>query len=154
MKLKKMLATAALLAFTLVNYSFKPAMNEQDWLTWTNNCLNESYNQAAEPKLKKVEITLTNDYFIRLHKTYVRNKVVYYSFNLSQFSDMNYLGSADNGVLALSAKDDDIIVQTYHDRHGDIDSMTTTLEIPVKNMNPDRLDSLHQALEYFRSKSS
>ncbi len=34
---------------------------------------------------------------------------------------------------------------------GDIDTMTTVLNIPVKNMEPERLDSLREALNYFKN---
>jgi hypothetical protein len=52
----------------------------------------------------------------------------------------------------LKTKADDIIVQTYNDRHGDVDSMTTVLNIPVKNIEPERLDSLREAFNYFKAK--
>jgi hypothetical protein len=65
---------------------------------------------------------------------------------------MDYLGDSNNGILELKTVADDIIVQTKNDRRGDIDSMTTVLKIPVKNMEPERLDSLQQAFLYFKSK--
>ena len=65
---------------------------------------------------------------------------------------MDYLGNANNGTLELKTIADDIIVQTRNDRNGDVDSMTTVLNIPVKNMDPDRLDSLRQAFTYFKNK--
>jgi hypothetical protein len=152
MKLKKFLFTAAILILTSANYGFKNANADRDWMAYTNSCLSESFDQSADPKLKKAEITLTPDYFVRLRKYYARNRQVYYSFNLQQFSDMDYLGNTSNGVLQLKTLADDIIVQTYNDRHGDIDSMATTLDIPVKNMGPERLDSLHEAFNYFKAR--
>jgi hypothetical protein len=47
---------------------------------------------------------------------------------------------------------DDIIVQTRNDRKGDVDSMTTVLNIPVRNMEPERLDSLKEAFNFFKGK--
>jgi len=99
-----------------------------------------------------VEFSLTPDYFIRLRKTYAKGKQEYYSFNLHKLNDFDYLGSTTTGIIEFKTLADDIIVQTYNDRHGDIDSMTTVLDIPVKNMEPERLDSLHEAFSYFKAK--
>lgn len=133
-------------------YSFKTGMSDQDWLSWANRCLMQSYDPSGDAKLKKFEFSVTGDYFLRLRKTYAKGKQEYYSFNLHRLDDMNYLGNTASGTLALKTIADDIIVQTYNDRSGDVDSMTTVLNIPVKNMEPERLDSLRDALNYFKTK--
>lgn len=127
-------------------------MNEQDWLSWANRCLAQSYDPSGDAKLKKFELSVTGDYFIRMRKTYAKGKQEYYSFNLHQLNDMDYLGNTASGTLALKTVEDDIIVQTRNDRTGDVDSMATVLNIPVKNMEPERLDSLRNALNYFKAK--
>lgn len=134
--------------------SFVYGMDEQEWLNWSNRCLSEAYNPSVDTKLKKYEIEVTPDHFIRLRKTYPHEKQEYFSFNLQRFSDLNYLhstGSTD--TLQMKTVADDIIVQTYNDPKGDIDSMATVLTIPVKNMSPERLDSLKAALTYLKSKN-
>ena len=151
-KFKRITLTAALILAVLVNYCFKRSFNEEDWLMWTNKCLSQSYDASGDSKLKKWELSVTVDYFVRLRKTYAKNKEEYYSFNLHQLNDMDYLGNTNNGLLELKTMADDIIVQTRNDRNGDIDSMTTSLNIPVKNMEPDRLDSLREAFNYFKTK--
>jgi len=151
MKFNKVLAAAAVL-LAVCFYSFKQAYDDQDWLLYVNRCLAQSYDQSSDPKLKKVEISLTPDYFVRLRKTYAKNMQEYYSFNLHQFGDMDYLGNTTTGILSLKTIADDIIVQTYNARNGDIDSMATVLDIPVKNMEPERLDSLREAFNYFKAK--
>jgi hypothetical protein len=133
-------------------YSFKTGMSDQDWLSWVNRCLNQSYDPSRDTKLKKFELSVTGDYFLRLRKTYAKGKQEYYSFNLHRLYDMSYLGNTASGTLELKTIADDIIVQTYNDRSGDVDSMTTVLNIPVKNMEPERLDSLRDALNYFKAK--
>ncbi|HTH81849.1 MAG TPA: hypothetical protein VL490_02865 [Mucilaginibacter sp.] len=125
---------------------------EQDWLNWGNRCLQEVFDPTADAKLKKWELTLTDDSFIRLRKTYQNGKQEYFSFQLHQLDNVDYLGNENAGILQLKAKSDDIIVQTYNDRKGNVDSMATTLNIPVKNMPLERLDSLREALNYFREK--
>jgi len=150
--IKKAALVLTIIFAVWVNYCFKYSFNEQDWLTWTNRCLSESYDPSGDANLKKWELNLTNDYFIRLRKTYQRGKQDYYSFNLHQLNNMDYLGGTNSGILQLKTVADDIIVQTYNDRHGDVDSMATVLNIPVKNMGPERLDSLQEALNYFKGK--
>ena len=151
-KTKKLYFLSAIVLLAIVHFSFKPAMSEQEMLSWSNKCLTESYDPSGEAKLKKWELVLTNDAFIRLRKTYTNGKQEYYSFQLHRFTDMNYLGSTVNGTLQLKAKSDDIIVQTYNDPREDIDTMATQLSLPVKNMEPERLDSLQMMLNYFKNK--
>jgi len=137
----------------LIHFSFKPGMTEQEMITWSNRCLAESYDPSGEVKLKKWDITFTPDAFIRLKKDYINGKEEYYSFQLHRFKDMNYLGTTTEGTLQLTAIADDIITQTKDDPRGDIDSMSTQMDIPIKNMEPERLDSLQMVLDYFRDKS-
>lgn len=136
----------------IINYCFVPALDEQEMLTWSNRCFTESYNPPAEEKLKKWEFTLTSDAFVRLRKTYTNGKQEYYSFHLHRLNDMAYLGTPATGTLQFKTGSDDIIVQTYNDRKGDVDSMTNVLNIPVKNMGAERLDSLQKVIEYFKNK--
>ena len=65
---------------------------------------------------------------------------------------MAYIGTTVSGTLQLKTIADDIIVQTYNDPKGDIDSMATELDLPMKNIEPNRLDSLQMALNYFKKK--
>ena len=134
------------------NYSFKNIDADQDWLVWANRCLLQSYDPSTDSKLKKWDITLTGDSFLRLRKTYAKGKEEFYSFNLHRLNDMDYTGTTFVGVLQLKTQADDIIVQTRNDREGDVDTMATVLNIPVKNMEPERLDSLRDAFNYFKTK--
>jgi hypothetical protein len=145
-RIKKSLLLAAVFAAVAVSYWFKYVITEP------NKCLMQSYDASADPKLKKFEFSVTTDAFVRLRKTYAKGKEEYYSLNLHQLNDVDYLGNTSSGTLQLKTMADDIIVQTRNDRKGDVDSMTTVLNIPVKNMEPDRLDSLREAFNYFKGK--
>jgi len=151
-KVRKIAFLFSILVTAAVSLCFVAAMSDQDWLSWGNKCLNESYDPSADIKIKKWELNLSDDYFIRLRKTFQNGKQEYFSLHLPQLDDMNYVGDVNAGTLELKAKSDDIIVQTYNDRHGNIDSMASVLKIPLKNMEPERLDSLEQALNYFKTK--
>jgi hypothetical protein len=145
-----LLAIAICSAVAIVG--FKSGMTDQDWLLWTNKCLMQSYNPLPDSRLKKFEFNVTSDAFIRLRKTYAKGKEEYYSFNLHQLNDIDYIGNTAEGTLELKTVADDIIVQTRNDRNGDVDSMTTVLSVPVKNMEPERLDSLREAFNFFKAK--
>ena len=132
---------------------FRSFFGEQEWISWGNRVLNESYDPTVEPRLKKYEIMLTPDHFIRLRKTYKQGKQEYYSFNLKRFSDLNYIpGAAATDTIEIKTQADDIIYQTYEDPQGDVDSMATSWDIPVKKLSPQRLDSLKQALTFLKGK--
>ncbi|WP_345103418.1 hypothetical protein [Mucilaginibacter panaciglaebae] len=151
-KSRKIVFLFSIIAGAVVSLCFVAGMTDQDWLSWGNKCLNESYDPSTDIKIKKWELSLTDDSFIRLRKTYQNGKQEYFSFYLQKLDDIEYLGNVNNGTLELKSKSDDIIVQTYNDRKGNVDSMASVLNIPVKNMGNERLDSLEQALNYFKSK--
>jgi hypothetical protein len=149
---KTMLITS-IIAFSVLNYGFKAEMSEQEWLNWSNKCLNVSFNPNTDLNLKKWELVLTPDYFLRLRKTYQQGKQEYYSFNLHRLSNVDYLATGTIGTLRLNTQTDDIIVQTYEDPEGNLDSMATSLDLPMHNMSPAKFDSLKSALTYFKMKS-
>ncbi len=140
------------LSFVLAGLAGMCFVAEQDWLNWSNQCLAASYDGTADTKLKKFEISLNQEAFLRLRKTYQNGKQEYFSLQLQQLDDLNYIGNVYKGMLRLKTKEDDIIVQTYNDRKGNIDTMATVLDIPVKNMEPERLDSLQQAINFLKAK--
>jgi hypothetical protein len=147
----KPLYTVALLGTVVfLIYGFSWMFDKHETITWGNQCLSRSYDYSGEPKLKKWELLFTTDAFFRLRKTYQSGRQEYFSFKLSRFKDMDYLGNNIRGTLRLKTLADDIIVQTYNDPKGNVDSMTTQLSIPVKNMEADQLDSLYKALNYLK----
>lgn len=59
---------------------------------------------------------------------------------------MDYLGSTTEGKLVLRTKGDDVIVQTYNDKAGDVDSMASELVIPLKNIEVDDLNKIKNTI--------
>ena len=148
---KKALLIAVISLSGLFFGGFRAFSGEQEWINWGNRFLNENYDPTVEPKLKKYEITLTADHFIRLRKTYQQGKQEYYSFNLNRFTELGYIvGTAATDTLQIKTQADDIIVQTYEDPKGDVDSMATHWDIPVRKLSPLKLDSLKQALKFLK----
>jgi len=134
-------------------YSFKSVQAIPDLLLWSNKTLLHAYDPTGEVKLKKWELSITDDLFLRFRKTYQNGKQEYYSCHLHSFNDLDYLGTTRVGTLSISTKTDDIIVQTYNDRKGNVDSMTNILSIPVRNMEPEQVDSLRNALLTFKNEA-
>lgn len=132
--------------FAAVFCGFKAAPSITEVLAWSNHCLNQYYDQSADDKLKKLELTISDNYFLRLRKTYQTGKQEYFSMKMHSFDDLDYSGTPASGTLIIRTKADDIIVQTYNDRKGNIDSMATQLNIPVRNIDVEQIDSLHNAL--------
>jgi hypothetical protein len=151
-KAKEAIITLLIMLPIAFSYGFGRGMSEKDWLDWSNKCLTECFDPSTDIKLKKWEIMLTPAHFIRLRKTYQHGKQEYYSFNLIKLDSINYFGTIKGGQLRFKTIADDIIVQTYDDPKGNIDSMATTLGIAVKNISPERLDSLNNAIMYFKDK--
>ena len=131
--------------------SFKAAPDTLQLVAWSNDCLHRVFDASGDVKLKSWELTLTDDYFLRLRKIYQNGKQEYFSCHLGSFDDLDYLGTAASGLLKIKTRADDVIVQTYNDRAGDVDTMATALIIPVKNMQPDEVDSLRNAMLYLKT---
>lgn len=130
--------------------AFSYKMGEKEWLDWSNKCLLQTFDASNDTKLKKWEIEVTPQHFVHLRKTYQHGRQEYFSFHLTKLDSVNYLGDATNGQLQFKTVNDDIIVQTYDDPKGNIDSMTTVLSIPVRDMTPEKLDSLNDALAFLK----
>jgi len=143
----------ATFALVMVLCCFKSdiQMNNAQAVSYAHRCLNQSYNTAADAKLKKYELSITDDLFVRLRKTYTNGKQEYFSFRIKQFSDLIYLGTTKVGTLQLLTDADNIIQQTYNDPKGNEDNMVQSISIPVKNMEPERLDSLRTVLLFLRN---
>jgi len=140
-----------LLTISMLLLGFRRAADTRQLINWSNRTLMQAYDPPVDEKLKKWELSLTDDLFLRLRKTYQNGKQEYFSFQLHSFNDLDYVGTTASGLLNIKTRADDIIVQTYNDRKGNVDSMATILSIPVKNMEPEQIDSLRNALLYFKS---
>lgn len=103
--------------------------------------------------IKKYELHVTNKGFCRYKRFFTSGKVEYFSFNLLKYKQLDYLGSAQKGVLYLRTRGDDVIVQTYNDsRGGDIDSMATFMAIPLKNIEAEDLNDLAEKFQQMSQK--
>ncbi len=126
--------------------------NRQQALLWASKCLLQSFDAQSDPKLKKWDLTLTPDYFIRYKKTYQSGRQEYYSFNLQRFKSLDYLGTTAKGTLRINTLADDVIVQTYNDPKGNVDSMSTMMKLPLRGIEAEQLDSLLTVLHYLKLK--
>ena len=141
-KCKKHLYILVVFAIGFVGVSFR-VETEPDAFQWIEACIKSCFDCGSGiSKLKRWDLAVTNKGFFRLKKYYLNGKQEYFSFNLSRLSDFNYLGSEEAGEIVLKTKSDDIIVQTYNDPKGNVDSMSSCLKINTIHVKPESLDSL------------
>ncbi|WP_207427807.1 hypothetical protein [Pedobacter sp. SYSU D00535] len=128
--------------------AFGERTNFSDQLRWIQQCLSTCFDAAVgKQKLKKWDLVVTEKGFFRLRKYFPNGKQEYFSFHLKRFDELSFLGTSSVGELVIKTVSDDIIVQTYNDPRGNIDSMTSVLKLPVVHVEPEQLDSLETALE-------
>ena len=125
----------------------------EELLKQTQEKLNMAYSiEIDQPQLKKIDLQLTKDGFFRLRKTFINGKQEYFSFNFSQFDELKYLGNTQKGLLVLKTKPESIIVQTYRDAAGNIDTMASELKFPVKEMDAPDIEVIQDCFMQAREK--
>ncbi len=130
----------ALMAFRGDELAQKLALQAQQKLTALHG------TDAEALKIRKCEITISEEGFLRYRKTYTSGKQEYYSFNLSRLRSIDYLGNSGSGNLIIRTMEDDIIVQTYNDRSGNVDSMSVDMKINLQAIEAEDLSGLQQDL--------
>lgn len=115
----------------------------EDSRVFIHGMLNKHYDKDGQKEpLKLYELKITNTGFCRYRKVYTNGKEEFFAFNLSRFKAMNYYGDTKSGELWLHTKNDDVIVQTRNDKQGAIDSMSTYLVVPLKDIDAEKLNEL------------
>lgn len=133
----------------VVLISWRSARMEEPWM-WIQRCLLQAFNQSADTSLKKWSLSVTPGGFFRLRKYFPTGKQEYFSFHFKRLKDVRYEGTFSGGEIVFNTIEDDIIVQTFGDPNGDIDSMSTLFKLPVLDIPAGRLDSLRNALMAFK----
>lgn len=100
------------------------------------------HSESELLKVRNCELLLSNEGFLRYRKTYISGKQEYYSLNIIRVSSVNYLGDTDSGNLLIKTMEDDVIVQTFNDREGNIDSMATHFRLDLHSVEPEDLVAL------------
>ncbi|MDB5021623.1 MAG: hypothetical protein JWQ28_2750 [Pedobacter sp.] len=132
------MAIFILLCFAFFAFTSTDLLNEQ--AIFVQKMLVAHYDGGQEAYgLKRGELVVTNTGFCRYKRYFENGKIEYFSFNLIKFKDLDYLGTVRAGKLLLHTMSDDVIVQTYNDKKGDLDSMASSLTIPLKNIEPEDL---------------
>lgn len=109
--------------------------------------LNALHNPEAElHKIKKIELLLSDEGFLRYRRTFINGKQEYYSLNLTHIRTIDYLGDTASGELSIQTEEDDVIVQTFNDRGGNVDSMSTHFRLPLIRVEPEELIVLQDDL--------
>jgi len=120
----------------------------EQYVGFLQKSLTEHYDFSQESsQIKRYELNITNNGFCRYKRYFNNGKTEYFAFKLSKFKDMDYYGNTSAGKLHIKTKGDDVIVQTYKDRGGDVDSMATQVVIPLKNMEAEDLNLIRDNIE-------
>lgn len=123
-----------LFCMILMAFSRGEFLDEQS--DYIQNMLVEHHDsdQGAE-QISRYQLNVTNTGFCRYRRYYASGKIEYFSFNLSKFKGLDYSGTDEHGELYLRTTGENVIVQTYKDKKAeDVDSMSTYMIIPVKNI--------------------
>jgi hypothetical protein len=59
---------------------------------------------------------------------------------------IDYLGNTVSGDLSIQTQEDDVIVQTFNDRSGNVDSMATQFRLPLISVEAEDLVALNNDL--------
>lgn len=145
---KKNSVSLVLLAAVFVFCSWKGKWrNKSGYSQSAEEYLNHFFDPDANAvKLKKWDLKITDAGFFRYRKYLINGKQEYFSFKLNKLHDMDYLGTEEHGYLIIKTNGDDVIVQTYNDASGDIDSMGSLIMLPVKNISVESLNDLQKDL--------
>ncbi|MBC7915390.1 MAG: hypothetical protein H7Y07_14850 [Pyrinomonadaceae bacterium] len=133
-----------------VGVSWKPVAKEEYW-KWIQRCLLQSYNQSADNSLKKWDLSVSPEGFFRLKKYFPSGKQEFFSFHFRRLKDLEFSGTGTSGNIIFKTFEDDIIVQTYNDPKGNLDTMSAVLRLPVLNMQSEILDSLRTSISEFKN---
>ncbi|TCD11236.1 hypothetical protein EZ449_07035 [Pedobacter frigidisoli] len=132
-------------ALSLFLFSFSDPESIEQYVGFLQKSFTEHYDFSQESnQIKRYELNVTNNGFCRYKRYFTNGKTEYFAFKLSKFKDMDYYGDTSSGKLYLRTKGDDVIVQTYKDRGGDVDSMATQVIIPLKNMEAEDLNLIRE----------
>jgi len=134
-------------ALGLVLCAFAIGGSVEDYVKFLQDSFSQHYDIQQEiAQVKRYELNVTNTGFCRYKRYYNNGKIEYFAFKLSKFKDMDYYGTTTSGKLFLRTKSDDVIVQTYNDKGGDVDSMATYVVIPMKNIEVEDLNQIRENL--------
>ncbi|RZL66764.1 MULTISPECIES: hypothetical protein [Pedobacter] len=135
-------------ALCIVFCAFSDPESMAQYVGYLQKSLSDHYDFSQESnQIKRYELNITNNGFCRYKRYFNNGKTEYFAFKLAKFKDMDYLGNATSGKLYLKTKGDDVIVQTYKDRGGDVDSMAKQVVIPLKNIEAEDLNLIKDNLE-------
>lgn len=148
----KSLKGGVIIAFcAALSLSFTVDFDKISAIDFSSRCLYKGFDPTEEGKITGWQFYVTPDNFMRFKKLYYKGRQAYFSFNIHRFQDLSYVGDHTKGIVQIKTQSDDIIVQTYNDPKGNVDSMSTVLQIPVRNVSAAQIDSLKKALIFLKA---
>lgn len=124
---------------------------EEDSLFLKNKLEAHYDGNFSAGQIKRYELSVTASGFCRYKRYFQNGKIEYFAFNFLKYKDVDFFGRPERGLLYLRTNADDVIVQTYKDRGGDVDSMASYMIIPLKQVEAEDLNSLASGFASLRS---
>jgi len=136
----------ALAIVLLVCCSFK-SDEVEDLVPALQNTLQHSLLTSPQLNPAKTKLEVNQAGFVRYTQTLRSGKQNYASLNLCKFYKMDYWGTTASGTLIIRSVKNNVIIQTFNDPSGDVDSMSTHMDIPISSIEPEQLNALEQQLQ-------
>ncbi len=124
---------------------------EEDSIFLENQLVAHYDGSFAAGQVNRYELSVTTSGFCRYKRYFKNGKIEYFAFNFLKYKDADFFGRPERGLLYLRTKADDVIVQTYKDRGGDVDSMASFMIIPLKQVEAEDLNNLAERFASLRS---
>lgn len=112
--------------------------------------LNKLLETNADPVVKEQKLEITPEGFLRFRKKLQSGKQEYFAFHFSRYRELRYFGSEDRGYAEISVLDSNVIVQTFNDPKGEVDSMATLMRLNLRHCTAEDLSRL--ALQFSQLK--
>ncbi|RZK50416.1 MAG: hypothetical protein EOO99_01885 [Pedobacter sp.] len=149
-KTLKLMGLMALFIVFLVGSSFDGVDVEVSYVQQT---LQKFYDPSrVSGVLKRSEFQVTNMGLCKYKRVYNNGKTEFFSFHFARLAKVDYYGTEEKGDLIFYTKQDDIIVQTHNDKKGNVDSMATSLTIPLKSIQAEQLTQLTDNIKLITEK--
>ncbi len=95
---------------------------------------------------KKSNLNITDNGFLRYNKVFKNNKTEYTSVQIKKIVSIDYFGKENAGWLSIKSGAESVIVQTYNDPDGNIDTMTNEIKIPLMNITTQEITHINNRL--------
>lgn len=107
---------------------------------------------GINPAVKEQKLEVTPEGFLRFRQKLLSGKQEYFAFHFSRYKEMKYFGTEERGYAEIMVADSNVIVQTFNDPKGDIDSMGTSMRLNFQHCTAEELSRLESQFSQLKKK--